>query len=401
MKEDSSHLGPGEIARTERIAYLVAGFIRQTLTPDEQDELDNWVAESDHNVLLFEDLIDEKNLASMTEKISKIRTEMSLEKIKKKLLFKPVSREQWLRKLLPYAVAASIIGIILSVLFINKNYRIISNSPSVVSHDIAPGTNRATLKLANGSTIILNSVRKGELTIQANSKVIKTDSGQVSYYLSKGEGIKETYNTLTTPRGGQFQLVLSDGTHVWLNSQSSIRYPVAFAPKRRTVELIGEGYFEVAKDRDKPFDVKVGVADIQVLGTHFNINAYEDEPEVRTTLLEGSVRINTQNNTAFLKPNEQGDWNITGKIRVLKDINTEDILGWKTGMFSFHREDIHALMRQVARWYDVDIQYKGQIQNHFNATIERNVPVSKLLKLLEETGGVHFSVQDKTIIVKP
>jgi len=401
MNEDLSHLSPQDIAKAQRIAYLVAGYIKRTLSTQEQDELDNWVAESDDNVLLFEEMIDEKNLAAMTEKIREIRTVEALDKTKQRISFRPVLHKTWFRQLFPYALAASILAAIITIFFLNRDQTSSLIPVAIKSHDIDPGGNKAILTLGNGKTIRLDSAQSGELAMQGNIKVIKTDVNRLSYSISIGGDQIEEYNELTTPRGGQFQLVLPDRTHIWMNSQSSIRYPTTFSGKLRTVELKGEAYFEVAKDARKPFHVRVGDADIHVLGTHFNVNAYDDEFEVKTTLLEGSLKINFQNDSVLLKPGEQGKWNKSEKIGTIRLIDIDEVVAWKAGMFSFHRDAIQSVMRQVARWYDVNINYSGSVKNHFNATIERNVPVSKLLKLLEETGGVHFEVKDKTIIVNP
>jgi ferric-dicitrate binding protein FerR (iron transport regulator) len=194
---------------------------------------------------------------------------------------------------------------------------------------------------------------------------------------------------------------LSDGSLVWLNAVSSLRYPADFTGNERVVELTGEGYFEVAKNPSKPFHVKVSGGDVQVLGTHFNVNAYSDESHVRATLVEGAVKVTVKDDTKALRPGQQAQWDADDKIKVLDDINTSDEVSWKSGLFSFHRQDIQGIMRQVERWYDVGVQYNGHVKNHLTATIERNVPVSKLLRLLEGTGDVHFSIQDKTIIVNP
>jgi ferric-dicitrate binding protein FerR (iron transport regulator) len=319
MKEDPSHLSPEEHFKAERIAWLVAGFLRQTLSPEEQDELDSWVAESDHNVQLFEELIDEKT-------------------------YHLIPKRPWSRRFFPWAMAASVLGIIGTIYFVK---------------------------------------RKPEM--ESISQVVK---------------IPEI--VLATARGIQYQMNLPDGTRVWLNAQSFLSYPASFPGVKRTVELKGEAFFEVAKNKNQPFDVKAGGADIQATGTEFDVNAYEDEKVVTTTLLEGSVKIITQNNTVLLNPNEKGIWNKNGKINLVRNINPNESTAWKSGMFSFQQEDIYSVMRQLARWYNVDIRYNGTIlQNHFTARLERSLPLSKVLKLLEGTGGVHFSIQDKTIMVSP
>jgi ferric-dicitrate binding protein FerR (iron transport regulator) len=205
----------------------------------------------------------------------------------------------------------------------------------------------------------------------------------------------EIFNTLTVPAGGQYKVVLPDGTKVWLNASSSLKYPMVFGGAKRKVELTGEGYFEVAKDPMYPFEVSANGSTVQVLGTHFNINAYTDEPVIKCALAEGAIRLN---NTVVLKPGEEGLIGKNGNIEKAKaDLATT--LAWKDGQFNFKQAPIDLLMRQVARWYNAGIIYDAQITDHFNAEIPRDVPVSKLLHLLEATGSVHFKIENNTITV--
>jgi transmembrane sensor len=401
MKEDPSHLSPEDLAKARRIAYLVAGFISQRLTTQEHDELDSWIAESDDNVLLFEEMIDKRTLAAMTEKVRQIDADTALEKIKQKIDFKPHQRKTGLRRLLQFAVAASILGVISFILFNRNHEHNTSTKPSfIVSNDFAPGTNKATLTLANGSTIILESVRNGELANQGKIKVMKTDSTQLSYFPSTAGNQPEAYNTLTTPKGGQFQLVLSDGTHIWLNSQSSIRYPIVFSAGERTVELKGEGYFEVTKNAQKPFHVRVGDADVKVLGTHFNINAYEDENELRATLLEGLINISKNGQSMTIRPGEQAEISEDATtIKLNIGVNLDQVVAWKNGFFQFDKTDLKVIMRQLSRWYNVDITYETkEIERTMTGKISRNSNASQVLDMLEYT-GLHFNIENNKIVV--
>jgi transmembrane sensor len=195
--------------------------------------------------------------------------------------------------------------------------------------------------------------------------------------------------------------LLPDGSRVWLNAASSVRFPVAFTGKERRVEMTGECYFEVAKDPSRPFQVGIGVNTVEVLGTHFNINAYADEDVVATTLLEGAVKIETIKKETILRPGQQALIDKNGETKFIDAANLDEAVAWKNGLFSFHAMQIGPLMRQVSRWYDVQVRYEGNISYHFNATIERREDITKLLKLLEGTGNVHFTVEGKTITVKP
>ena len=270
-------------------------------------------------------------------------------------------------------------------------------------NDIAPGGNRATLTLSDGSTIILDSASNGTISKQGNIKVVKLANGLLAY-TQNGKQITENdeafYNTITTPRGGQYNVTLSDGTKVWLNAASSIRFPVAFKGTERRVEITGEAYFEVAKNAAKPFKVKAVSAEIEVLGTHFNVNAYDDEAAIRTTLLEGKVKVSVSNKVArFLKPGQQAEINKEGKIGVLDKADIEEVMAWKNGRFQFSSADLKSILRQISRWYDVDIEYNGNVDLHFSGQLTRNENVSKVFEKLELTGEVHFRIDNKKIIV--
>ncbi|MEO9021462.1 MAG: FecR domain-containing protein [Ginsengibacter sp.] len=267
-------------------------------------------------------------------------------------------------------------------------------------NDVTPGGNKAVLTLADGSTIILDSAQNGTITTQGNIKILKLN-GMLTYNNLSKKASPLLYNTISTPRGGQYQLILADGSKVWLNAASSLRFPASFEGKERKVELLGEAYFEVAKNASMPFKVKTNGMEVEVLGTHFNINSYDDESSIRTTLLEGRVKINKNNTSSFLKPGQQAQVNKAGEIRIVNDADMEEAVAWKEGKFQFDRADIHAVMRQVARWYDVDVEYKGPVVSHFGGTISRNVNLSQVLNMLHLTGEVKFEVKDKKVMVMP
>ena len=269
-----------------------------------------------------------------------------------------------------------------------------------VQQDVMPGGNKAVLTLSDGSTIVLDSAHNGSLAQQGNANVIKERDGQLLY--KQGEGPNEktlAYNTLATPRGGQYQLVLPDGSKVWLNAASSIRYPVAFTGNSREVELEGEGYFEIAKNAARPFHVKTKTQDVEVLGTHFNVNAYDDEVAVKTTLLEGSVKVKADN-SVVIKPGEQAVLSRDhSPLTIDHSPDIDQVMSWKNGQFYFSNTDIESIMRQMARWYDVQVEYKVHPADKYTVSLSRNVPVSKLLSFLELSGGVKFKVEGKKVIV--
>jgi transmembrane sensor len=267
---------------------------------------------------------------------------------------------------------------------------------------LAPGRSQALLTLADGRTVLLDQARQGLLARQGASQVQKTASGQLRYATSApAAGQPLLYNTVATPRGGQYQLTLPDGSQVWLNAASSLRFPVAFSGAERRVELTGEAYFEVAKDAVHPFKVAARGAEVVVLGTHFDVNAYADEPALATTLLEGAVRLSQGAQQATLRPGQQARPRPGGTIQV-REVDPQHAVAWKNGYFVFNDEPIEAIMRQVARWYDVDVQYQGRLTNKdFNGKISRYKDATAVLHMLELTGAVHFTTQGRRITVQP
>lgn len=277
---------------------------------------------------------------------------------------------------------------------------------SVRLHDVPPGGNKAVLTLANGATIILDQAANGTLTKQGNSQVVKLDSGELAYQPSQNNSIKGSlqYNILATPRGGQYQLRLSDGTKVWLNAASSIRFPTAFTGKERQVEITGEAYFEVAQDAYKPFIVTVRNMQVMVLGTQFNVNAYSDETVIKTTLVEGKVKVqslNSQGNSDVMTPGQQIQLEKNGQMKLIRDADVSEEVAWKNGLFVFHNDDLPAIMRRLARWYKVEVAYKNSKVpvSHFTGAIRRQENISKVLNMLELTGGANFDIEGRTIIV--
>ncbi|MBO9151505.1 FecR family protein [Chitinophaga sp. GCM10012297] len=267
--------------------------------------------------------------------------------------------------------------------------------------DIAPGGNRAVLTLGDGTEISLDSAGSGLLAQQGNAKVIKTGNGELQYNASQ-DGGHSVFNTIATPRGGQYTITLPDGSRVWLNASSSLRYPTVFNGKGRVVELQGEAYFEVAKQPGQSFVVKVDEMEVKVLGTHFNIMAYDDEPEVKTVLLEGAVEVKKAGVARKLKPGQGASLDRqSGVLELMSGVNTEEAVAWKNGFIQLEGNDIRSAMRQIARWYDVEVVYKGNVPAHFTGIVPRNVPVSQVLKMLELTGEVHFEIGDRQIIVSP
>jgi len=272
-----------------------------------------------------------------------------------------------------------------------------------LSNDVAPGTTKAVLTLADGSRITLDSARFGELAIQGKTSVMHKN-GDLSYIGSKDPIDKMAttdvlYNTLTTGRGEQSPpLTLADGTRVWLNALSSIRFPVAFTGNLRQVEVTGEAFFDIAKDQEKPFRVTSKDMTVEVLGTQFNINCYPDEPDSRTTLVRGRVKV-IAGQELVLEPGQQAS--VHAGIHLVKDADIDQVVAWKTGLFNFDHADLQTVLRQLSRWYDIEVKFEGQIPvRSFHGKITRDLNLSQVIRLLQDV-KVKFRIEGRTLIITP
>lgn len=277
-----------------------------------------------------------------------------------------------------------------------------------VKFDIPPGGNKAVLMLADGSSVVLDSAANGVLANQGSIAVKKIENGRLVYGTSgsrtaKGRNGRPVYNKIMTPRGGQYQLVLADGTHVWLNAESSLSFPAEFTGRTRQVELSGEAYFEVAKNSSSPFVVTTGSKRVEVLGTGFNVRAYSDEKDYETTLVKGSIKVSQDTNPGtarILKPGEQARIGSAG-INLISNVDTEEITAWKDGLFMFNHTSIDEAMQQIEKWYDAQIIYEGpRPVVSLTGVIPRSNNVSRILNVLEAAGGVKFTVEGKKIIIR-
>jgi len=307
----------------------------------------------------------------------------------------------WMRMVAAAVVILFISGVSYWIIAKENKHKITAAAiPTVKSPEILPGGNHAVLTMADGSTIVLDKVQNGK--IRHGSATINKQNGLLVYDGSAPlkAGVPVTYNTLSTPRGGQYQLVLPDGSKVWLNASSSLHFPTAFTGKNREVELTGEAYFEVAKNKEKPFHVKVNNMQVEVLGTHFNINAYEDENAIRTSLLEGSVKITKGATSDLLKPGQQGVTKKSDNSIEIKNADMNEVIAWKNGLFQFDGANITTIMSEIGRWYNVDIVYAGKVSvRSFEGKISRDAQLSDVLKILE-LSNVKFNVEGKKIIVQ-
>lgn len=391
----------------ERLYYLLNRRFNKVITGEENAELDQLITDRQSGEWLSEWLEEnwQQYAPSGEEALGEVQADMYFKKIVAQAatpaqpmavpLAPRENRFGWLKIAAIFVLMAA--GA--SIYYFNQPApAVIAVVPPPERHDADPGGPAATLTLSDGTKITLDSAADGLLTRQGNTRILKMQNGQVKYEAGT-PGNSVTYNTMSTPKGGEYKLWLPDGTAVWLNAASSITYPTVFSAATRQVSITGEAYFEVTKNPKQPFIVNAGDQSIEVLGTHFNVNAYPDEEAIATTLTEGAVWVKTKNQQVRLQPGQQAVNGLKGRIVLNPHPDLEETLAWKEGVFHFNGSSIKNIMKQASRWYDLEVVYKDEINELFVADIPRNVKISKLLELLELTKHVRFSVQDKTITI--
>jgi hypothetical protein len=392
-----------------RASYLFKKYYNKSASPDEIKELFyllNEFSDDDLTRLMlegWENLQGNEQLFD-TAKSKEILAGIIPEKSCSSDELGQVHNMLWIRKLKKLSIAASVIIILGFGLYFFRNTgpEIPSKMVAIpVFNDVAPGGNRAILKLANGRQIILDSLENGLILRTSNVDIKKTADGQLAYQVFKTKDKSNSnpeLNTIYTPRGGEYRVILPDGSRVWLNAASSIKFPTVFRGAAREVELIGEAYFEVAKDAQMPFKVMSGGAEIEVLGTHFNIRAYNSENAMKTTLVEGSVKIKSQKSSKILKPGQQAVLE-DSRMQIISNIDVEVQIAWKNGLFQFKDASLENVMKQAALWYDLKVIYSGNIpQKQFTGKISRKVNASEFLNMLRYV-GVDFKREGKNVTI--
>jgi len=372
----------------ENARDLIKKYIQGSATPEEEALLESWYNQTASSEP------DEPGEPDYDKIGNEILQKLRRQQIKQKSIWVQV------------AAAASVILFLSIGGYLYHKQRAIDSDKSVlevINKNLKPGGNKATLILGNGRVISLADAIVGEIASEAGIRINKQQAGQIRYEIdsrnNSGKADSINFNTVTTPKGGQWQLTLADGTRVWLNAASSIRYPDSFTGDNRKVTLDGEAYFEVAKDKEHPFVVKTATQDVTVLGTHFNVNSYHDEGFVKTTLLEGSVRVSKKdaNDFQILTPGHAAINTANGLKVVSTDIGAD--VSWKNGYFTFKRADIKVVMRQFARWYDMDVEYEGKIPGiQLTGDLYRTASASQALKMLSYF-NVHYRINGKKVIV--
>ncbi len=377
-----------------RIQYLFQQWFNRKATPAEQQELQQLLEDPEHDASLN---------AALEEAWTGFTPDKRMDGQDAAQIFReittPETRVRPMRRWWAAAAAAVVLG--MAVAGYNRLREKDISAPQIISSnaDIAPGGNKATLTLADGSVVTLDSA--GNQVIRQGSARISQQGGQLRY--EGAEDQPPVWNKLSTPRAGQFRITLPDGTRVWLNAASSIRYPTAFAGAERKVEITGEVYFEVTHDARKPFRVEVaGRSTVEVLGTSFNISAYADETMIKTTLLEGKVKVAANGNPAQeLRPGQQAIQAESGSVTISNDVDPAEVLAWKDGWFQFNQASIPEVMRQLARWYDVEVHYAGAVPDRaYVGRIERSLTLAQVLRVLERS-GIHTKIEGKQLTLLP
>lgn len=371
----------------DEFLQLYKKFLEGRCTDEEKERLlayqDQWAFEENDQELTEE------------ERAVKLKTYHAITKTLSK---RPVRLKYW------YYAAAAVLVIVGSTLWLLPD-----NQPEKPAATVAatiktkndslhkPGGNVAILTLGNGSQLRLDQVKTGALTVSGASFVQKVNNGHLVY---NDNAAAVTYNTITVPRGNLFRLTLPDGTEVWLNAETSLIFPTRFTGSNRQVELKGEAYFEVAKASDMPFRVKANGTVVDVLGTHFNVSAYPEEKQVKTTLLEGSVKLSNNFTQTVIQPGQEGSLNISSNTIKIAQARGNEAIAWKDGLFIFHNEGIASILKKAERWYDVDVVYEGDVpDNEFGGSISKYKDISELLHVIEMTTTIHYKIEGRRVTI--
>jgi len=395
--------------QNERIKILASKFLDGSATEAEKQELHTWYDEWKDDEMIVpteetggQDAVKQRILSGILQHMQE-EDEKNEEHATAPVIEMKTSRVKW------WAVAAVLLvliggaGTYFAMRSTEKSAQVFAAN-DLYKNDVAPGTNTATLQLADGRIVNLaDSIQTG---LQQGAASLEKENGGTLVYnpnpASQKEGSPIAFNTISTPNGGEFKVVLADGSKVWLNAASSLRFPAAFTGDERNVILTGEAYFEIAKDAHKPFTVTANGTTTRVLGTHFNIKAYNDEHDVTTTLVEGSVRIESNGQQKNLVPGQQALIRTDAKNISVSSADVDDAIAWKNGYFTFRNENIKDIMRRISRWYDISVTYEpGVDANAFGGTFSRSKSLKQLLKSLEITNTIHFKIEGKNVTVLP
>lgn len=371
----------------QRINALAHKLINGTINEQEMHELENWYNTFDSN---HQDVATDPDQEAMSQRIFELiasRANLATQSKRRTISWPRIA-----------AAASILLGIATGGYFLLHKQPASPQITKTQVQDIGPGGNKAILTLGNGKKIDLTVAKNGQIAVQGQVVVNKIQNGQLVYSGSNQPNGKIEYNTIFTPRGGQYHSVLPDGSQVWLNAASSITFPTSFTGKERKVEITGEAYFVVKHNAKMPFKVMAQHQTIEDIGTEFNINAYPDEPGIKTTLLEGSVRVVNDGKGVLLKPGQQSM--LKGNMLSVADADSREAIAWKNGYLRCDGEKIESIMRKISRWYDVDIVYEGKIpDDSFYGVISRGKNISQALHMLDYSNSIHFKINGRRITV--
>ncbi len=374
----------GQLSESE-----ATSFLDHIQSGKDKEFVEELIQETFTDPIAQDRLNDSKLWTLLDESWSNLESRIGQEQDKRKFSWRPI---------------IGIAALLICIMAIGIGFYLNSHAPEggtfSTQNTIVPGKQTATLTLADGRRISLTEAENGQLAEDAGVRISKSADGQLVYEIQEGQGVSSGYNTLSTAKGETYKVRLPDGTQVWLNAASSIRYATSFSGhETRAVELQGEAYFDVTKDTKRPFIVHTAKQEVKVLGTRFNINSYADEATVSTTLLEGAVELNSSGRTTALRPGQQANLSTSGNIQV-REVDTDPITAWVNNEFMFDGDDIDAVMRKIARWYNVEVVYQGiKTTEKFGGGLSRFEQVDQVLQLLEKTGAVKFRIDGKTIYV--
>jgi ferric-dicitrate binding protein FerR (iron transport regulator) len=389
-----------------KISELLVKQLNGKLTSEEQRALDQWLLADPANQALFDRLLDEETMKADLELMNSFDAEQGVQKIAARIhLDEYMEAQRKHKRMFYFRVGASIAALLvisfLIIVFTGRQPEQLAAAKEKVKTTIEDST-RLYLTLADGSKIDLETADKGVISQQSGAVITKSENGVLNYDSDQAVDATDSYNTLSVPKGKRFEMILPDGSKVWLNALTTVKYPVSFNKQERVVELNGEAYFEVAHNPGWPFKVKTGNQVVEVLGTHFNVEAYAGDSKINTTLAEGNVRVVKGSSVTYIKPGQTAVNDLAAPDCRVKKADLETVLAWRNGMFYFKDERIEEIMKKVSRIYNVQVEFNGDIRDkRFWATYPIDRGLENFLKNLEQTNAVHFDLQPGKLIVKP
>lgn len=404
-------MNESQIGKASHIASLIIRHMQNKLPDEEWAELENWLQEDGENYLLYEELMDEEKLGAAMDMLYTIDPEEAYERLSQKLALHREAPKRNAQKIWWYMAAVLLVLATGVIWLMNSDARPSTMPPPLVTAQqkragTKPDNEKAVLILADNTSILLDAILNGTVARQGNSLVTKKKQGELQYAFTGRDKFDIAYNTIQTPRGGEYSIVLDDGTKIWLNAASSLRFPVHFTGNERRVQLTGEAYFEVASHvsaetgRKNPFVVQVDDMNIHAIGTAFNITAYKEDEQTRATVIEGLVKVNSRQKEQLLQPGKK--MVVQNSSVTVEDADIQQETAWKNGRFLFRNTSLQAVMNELARWYDVTIVYEKPVPSlHFNGEIRRQATICHVLEMLETAGGIQFSLKGHIVRVLP